>query len=78
MSGDSGFNNRHYAVMQRELEEANDPRNRYQKQLDDWWQAQHDFEEEESDIYEVGGFQERWSQTPSFTKARRDRDWRVR
>jgi hypothetical protein len=33
---------------------------------------------EENDLYQVGGFMERWSQTPSYTKARRDRDWRVR
>jgi len=37
-----------------------------------------DLDWEESDVYEVGGFRERWSETPSFTKSRRDRDWRVR
>ena len=71
--------NRNYARrVEQEIAEANEPRNRHQKQLDDWWQSQRDFEEEFSDTYEVGGFQERWSQTPSFTKSKRDRDWRVR
>ena len=71
--------NRNYARrVEQEIAEANDPRNRYQKQLDDWWQSQRDFEEEEADIYFVGGFMERHSQTPSFTKGRRDRDWGVR
>jgi hypothetical protein len=64
--------------MQEELAEVNEPRNRYQKQLDDWWESQRDFEEELADVYYVGGFQEHWSQTPSFTKGRRDRDWRVK
>jgi hypothetical protein len=47
-------------------------------QLDRWWQARREFEEEFDDYYEVGGFQERWSQTPSYTKSKRDSDWRVR
>jgi hypothetical protein len=67
--------NRRIAV---ELAEANEPRNRAQAQLDRWWQAQRDFDWEEDDIYYVGGFQEKWSQTPSYTKSRRDRDWKVR
>jgi hypothetical protein len=52
--------------------------NKYQLALDRWWQAQRDFEEEWDDSYMVGGFMERWSQTPSFSKSRRDRDWKVR
>jgi hypothetical protein len=47
-------------------------------QLDRWWQSRRDFEEEFDDVYEVGGFQEHWSQTPSFHKSWRDRDWRVK
>jgi hypothetical protein len=61
-----------------EYAELNSERARYQAQLDRWWQSQRDLEFEEDDYYEVGGFLERWSQTPSFTKSRRDRDWRVR
>jgi hypothetical protein len=64
--------------LQQEYAEANELRARYQKQLDLWWQSQRDLEFEEDDIYEVGGFLERWSQTPSYTKGRRDRDWRIR
>jgi hypothetical protein len=75
---DSGFNKRQQQQMERELAEANLPHNRYQQILDRWWQAQRDFEEELDDQYEVCGFQERWSETPSFTKSTRDRDWRVR
>jgi len=41
-------------------------------------QAQCDLLEEELDVYEVGGFLERWSQTPSYTKSKRDRDWRIK
>jgi hypothetical protein len=55
-----------------------DPLVKAQMQLDRWWQAQREFEEELDDTYMVGGFQERWSQTPQFTKSKRDRDWRVR
>jgi hypothetical protein len=75
---DNGFSKRQHEQMQRELEEANLPHNRYQRQLDSWWQSQRDVDEEEADIYYVGGFQERWSETPSFTKGRRDRDWRIK
>jgi hypothetical protein len=73
---DNEFNKRHYAVVQRELAEAE--RNKYQLQLDRWWQIQRELDEEDQDVYYVGGFQERWSQTPSYTKSTRDRDWRVR
>jgi hypothetical protein len=78
MSDDQEFNRRSHEVMQREIAEANEPRNRAQKQLDDWWQATRDLEADISDTYQVGGFTEYWSKTPSFTKNRRDRDWRVR
>jgi hypothetical protein len=79
MSDDpNAFEKRYHAQMQREIAEANDPRNRYQQQLDRWWQSERDLAFEEDDIYMVGGFQEHWSETPSFTKSRRDRDWKVR
>jgi hypothetical protein len=52
--------------------------NKQQLALERWWQAQRDFEEEFDDTYMVGGFQERWSETPSFTKSPRDRDWRIK
>jgi hypothetical protein len=61
-----------------EYAELDDPVVRAQMQLDRWWEAQRDLDFEENDVYEVGGFQERWSTTPQFTKGRRDRDWRVR
>jgi hypothetical protein len=61
-----------------ELAELDDPVVKAQLQLDRWWQAQRDFEEEFDDLYECGGYLERWSQTPSYTKSKRDRDWRIR
>ena len=65
--------------MRKEIEEADTEWVRKQKLLDLLWQSKLDAESDwDDEMYEVGGFQERWSQTPSFTKARRDRDWRVR
>jgi hypothetical protein len=61
-----------------ELAEFNTPQARYQQALDRHWESQRDLDEEESDVYNVGGFQERWSETPSFHKTRRDRDWRIK
>jgi hypothetical protein len=61
-----------------ELAELDDPLVKKQLQLDHWWQAQRDFDWEEDDVYECGGYLERWSQTPSYTKSRRDRDFKVR
>jgi hypothetical protein len=61
-----------------EYAELEDPLVKAQMLLDHWWQSRRDFEEELDDTYMVGGFQERWSQTPSYTKSTRDRDWRVR
>jgi hypothetical protein len=54
------------------------PRVKAQMQLDRWWESQRDLDWEEQDVYFVGGFMERHSQTPGFHKHRRDRDWRVR
>jgi hypothetical protein len=79
MSDDDNQASKNYNKrLQREYAELNDPVIKAQMQLDRWWQAKREFEEEFDDVYEVGGFQERWSQTPSFTKSRRDRDWRIR
>jgi hypothetical protein len=78
MSDDNQYNKNVNKRLQQEYAEANELRARYQKQLDLWWQSQRDAEFEEDDYYEVGGFLERWSQTPSYTKSKRDRDWRVR
>ena len=64
--------------LQQEYAELNDPVVKAQMQLDRWWQAKRECEEEFGDYYEVGGFLEYHSQTPSFHKSRRDRDWRVR
>jgi hypothetical protein len=61
-----------------EQAELDDPVVKAQLQLDRWWQSRRDYEEEFDDQYEVGGYLERHSQTPSFHKSKRDRDWRVR
>ena len=74
----SDFNKNYHKRLAQEYAELDDPRVKAQMQLDRWWQSQRDLEFEEGDIYEVGGFTERWSQTPSYTKGRRDRDWRIR
>jgi hypothetical protein len=68
----------YYRRVAQELAEFDTPQARYQAQLDRWWESQRDLSEEELDVYEVGGFLERWSQTPSYTKSRRDRDWRIK
>jgi hypothetical protein len=78
MSDDNAYNKNYYRRIAEELAEADEPRNRAQAQLDHWWQAQRDFETGFDDFYECGGFLERWSRTPSYTKSKRDRDWRVR
>jgi hypothetical protein len=79
VSDDPNQANRNYSKrLAQEYAELDDPRVKAQMQLDRWWQSRRDFEEEFDDYYEVGGFLERWSQTPQFTKSRRDRDWRVR
>jgi hypothetical protein len=73
------FNERLNKRTQQELDEFhNDPVRLGQAQLDNWWQSQRDLEEEFDDTYTVGGFMERWSQTPSYTKSKRDRDWRIK
>jgi hypothetical protein len=74
----NAFEKRYHAQMEREIAEANTPQARAQAALDRWWESQRDLEAELNDTYTVGGFLERWSQTPSYTKSRRDRDWRVR
>jgi hypothetical protein len=78
MSDDNTANKFYYKRIAAEYAELDDPLVKAQMQLDRWWRAQRDFEEEFDDYYEIGGFRERWSQTPSFHKTRRDRDWRVR
>jgi hypothetical protein len=76
MSDDNTANKNYHKRIEQELAEAEV--NKHQLALDRWWQSQRDFEEDFDDYYEVGGFLERWSQTPQFTKSRRDRDWRVK
>jgi hypothetical protein len=78
MSDHNTASKNYYKRIAAEYAELDDPRVKAQMQLDRWWQAQRDFETEFDDYYEVGGFLERWSQTPSFTKTKRDRDWRVK
>ena len=78
MSDDNTASKNYYKRIAQELAEAETPQARYQAVLDRHWEAQRDLDFEEDDMYEVGGFQEFHSKTPSFHKARRDRDWRVR
>ena len=78
MSDDNTANKNYYKRLAQEYAELDDPLVKKQMQLDRWWELQHDLDWEDDDIYYVGGFQERWSQTPSYTKSKRDRDWRVR
>ena len=68
----------YYRRIAAEYAELDDPVVRAQMQLDRWWESQRDLDWEEDDIYYVGGFQEFHSKTPSFHKARRDRDWRIK
>jgi hypothetical protein len=75
---DNQYNKNYNKRIAQELAEADELRNRQQAALDRWWQLQRDLDFEDNDYYEVGGFLERWSQTPSYTKSRRDRDWRIR
>ena len=74
----NAFSKNYNKRIAQELAEFDTARARYQAQLDRWWQSKREFEEEFDDYYMVGGFQEQWSKTPSFTKSKRDRDWRIR
>ena len=78
MTDDNTASKNYHRRLAQEYAELDDPRVKAQMQLDRWWEMQRDFDWEDDDVYYVGGFQERWSQTPSFHKTRRDRDWRVR
>jgi hypothetical protein len=78
MSDDNTATKNYYSRIAAEYAELDDPLVKAQMQLDRWWELQRDLDWEEDDVYTVGGFQERWSQTPSYTKSKRDRDWRVR
>ena len=78
MSDDNTANKNYYRRLRQEYAELDDPLVKAQMQLDKWWGLQRDLDWEDDDTYMVGGFQERWSQTPQFTKSKRDRDWRVR
>jgi hypothetical protein len=78
MSDDNTASKNYYKRIAQELAEAETPQARYQAVLDRHWEAQRDLDFEEDDMYEVGGFQEFHSKTPSFHKSRRDRDWRVK
>ena len=68
MSADNAYNRNVNKRMQEELAEFNTPRARYQQAIDRHWESQRDLDEEESDVYNVGGFQERWSETPRSPK----------
>ena len=76
MSDNTANKNYHKRVAE-ELREADTPHARYQAVLDRHWQRMRELDEPD-DLYFVGGYQEFHSKTPSFHKARRDRDWRLR
>jgi len=78
MSDDNAYQRNVNKRMQEELAEFSTPQARYQQALDRHWEAQRDLEFEDDDLYEVGGFVEYHSKTPSFHKSKRDRDWRLR
>jgi hypothetical protein len=78
VSDDNTANKNYHKRIAAELAELDDPMIKGQMAIDRWWESQRDLDWEESDTYMVGGFQEKWSETPSFTKSKRDRDWKVR
>ena len=77
MTDDNTANKNYYKRIAQELAEADTPQARHQAVLDRHWESMRELDEPD-DMYEVGGFQEFHSKTPSFHKARRDPDWRVR
>jgi len=78
MSDDTNTASRnYYKRLAQELAEADTPQARQQAVLDRHWEAQR-AQDEPDDMYEVGGFIEYHSKTPSYHKARRDRDWRIK
>jgi hypothetical protein len=78
MSDDNSATKNYYKRLAQEHAELDDPLVKAQMQLDRWWESRRDLEFEDDDYYEICGFRERWSQTPSFHKTKRDRDWKVR
>jgi hypothetical protein len=74
---ENAANKNYYRRLAEELAEADTPQARYQAVLDRHWELQRE-QDEPDDQYFVGGFQEFHSKTPSFHKARRDRDWRIK
>jgi hypothetical protein len=78
VSDDNAAGKNYHRRLAQEYAELDDSLVKKQMQLDRWWELQHDLDWEEHDVYEVGGYTERWSQTPSFHKTRRERDWRVK
>jgi hypothetical protein len=77
VSDDTTASKNYYKRIAQELAEADTPQARYRAVLDRHWETQRELDEPD-DMYEVGGFQEFHSKTPSFHKSKRDRDWRVR
>jgi hypothetical protein len=77
MSQEVTASRNYYKRLAEEMREADTPQARYQAVLDRHWELQRELDEPE-DMFEVGGYIEYHSKTPSFHKSRRDRDWRVR
>jgi hypothetical protein len=77
MSQEVTASRNYYKRLAEELAEADTPQARQQAILDRHWEAMRELDEPD-DMFEVGGYIEYHSKTPSFHKSRRDRDWRVR
>jgi hypothetical protein len=77
VSDDNTATKNYYRRLAEELAEADTPRARHQAVLDRYWEMQRELDAPD-DMYEVGGFVEYHSKTPSFHKTRRDWDWRIK
>ena len=77
MSGDNSASKNYNRRLAQELAELDTPQARQQAVIDRHWESVR-AQDEPDDQYFVGGFQEFHSKTPSFHKARRDRDWRIK
>jgi len=68
------WRNRRQEQEAKEMAEWNDPRARYQRQLDNWWQLQRDLEATLDDGYvQVGGFRE--PRRSTCHRGKGDPDW---
>jgi len=68
------WRNRRQEQQAKEIAEHNDPRARYQAELDRWWQLQRDFADALDDQVYVGGFLEPRYRTTCH-RGKGDPDW---